>query len=74
MLSVLGRPAVVSDPTFTTRAEMEAWARETERAALTAAILASDEASMRRIYTRAIEQIRRVTVAHLELMENADDR
>jgi hypothetical protein len=66
----------MSDPTFTTRAELEAWARETaaQVAVVGALAMASNPEHAKRIYTRAIEQIRRVTVAHLPLLENADDR
>ena len=62
-----GKPA---DPTFATRADLEVWSRETAALASVAATLAlatSYPEYTKRIYTSAIEQIRRVTIAHLHL-------
>ena len=69
-----GKPA---DPTFTTRADLKVWSRETAALASVAATLAlatSYPEHTKRIYISAIEQIMRVTTAHLHLTDAGHER
>ena len=59
----------MTDPTFTARTDLEAWAKDLASRANVAAMLAlkGEPTEAMSIYASAIKQIKRVTIAHLHL-------
>jgi hypothetical protein len=58
----------MTDPTFTTRAELTAWAvRQANTAQLHAWVSRGDRAMVRDILESSIDEIKRVTLAHIHL-------
>lgn len=67
---VAGTVAGTDDPTFTSRADLVAWAKEQASVAGCAATMAKesgDPEHAKQIYVSALERIKRVTLAHVEL-------
>jgi len=61
----------VTDPTFQTRADLEAWAKDLAGQATVAASLsaAKEPEEAKAIYASAINQLRRVMLAHVHLKD-----